>query len=101
MKETPDFKQLKSLGNFQDFVKLLRESICANVSSNSSEKSFFDIIYVFVCSTYCQGRNEGGRGAQFLGRRITMGAPNDCRGRRKVPTMSQVLFSIQLLPKDL
>jgi len=41
MKETPDFKQLKSLGNFQDFVKLLRESICANVSSNSSEKSFF------------------------------------------------------------
>jgi len=32
-----------------------------------------------------QGRNEGGKGAKFPGR------------RRKVPTMSQVLFSIQYI----
>jgi len=39
-----------------------------------------------------QGRNEvGERGAQFPGRRITMGAPNQCGGRRKIPTMSQAI----------
>ena len=45
---------------------------------------------------YCgyQGRNErGARREQFPGRRATMGAPNGCGGRRKVPTMSQVLPS--------
>jgi len=36
-----------------------------------------------------QGRNEGGKGPEFLGRRITAG------GRRKVPTVSQVLSLIQ------
>jgi len=42
-----------------------------------------------------QGCNEGARGPQFPGRRITMGAPNHCGVRRKVPAMSQVLSSIQ------
>jgi len=37
------------------------------------------------------------RGTQFPGRRVTMGAPNHCGGRRKVPTMSQVLSSIQYI----
>jgi len=51
---------------------------------------------------HVQGRNAGGaRGAQSPGRRIPMGAPNYCdgrgmtAGRRKVPTMSQVLSSIK------
>jgi len=38
--------------------------------------------------------NEGGRGAQFPGRQITMGAPNNWWGG-KVPLMSQVLSLIQ------
>jgi len=38
---------------------------------------------------WLQARNEEGKGAQFPGRRVTMGAPNHCEGRRKVPTMSQ------------
>jgi len=37
------------------------------------------------------------RGATFPGRRITMRGPNYCGGRRKVPTMSQVLSSIQYI----
>jgi len=37
------------------------------------------------------------RGAQFPGRQITTGAPNDCVGRRKVPTISQVLCLIQYI----
>ena len=47
--------------------------------------------FVFVAfNERCiQGRNEGGaRGAPFPGRRITIGAPNDCQGRQKVLTMS-------------
>jgi len=36
-----------------------------------------------------QERNEGGKGAQFTWRRITMGAPNGCGGRRKLPRMSK------------
>jgi len=52
-----------------------------------------------------QGRNErSARGAQFPGRWITAGgyewlrgATNDCGGRRKVATMSQVLSSIQYI----
>jgi len=49
-----------------------------------------------------QGRNDGGaKGAQFPGRRITMGAPNQCGERRKVLKTSQVLSSTaHLLPKD-
>ena len=53
---------------------------------------------------YNQGRNEGGKGghispgAESLRRRlITTRAPNDCGERRKVPTMSQVLSSIQYI----
>jgi len=46
---------------------------------------------------WLQARNEEGKGAQFPGRRVTMGAPNHCEGRRKVPTMSQVLSSIQYM----
>jgi len=37
------------------------------------------------------------RGAQFTGHRVTMGAPYHCGGRRKVPTVSQVLSSIQCI----
>jgi len=38
------------------------------------------------------------RGGQFPGCRITLaGVPNDCGGRRKVPTMSQVLSSIEYI----
>ena len=44
-----------------------------------------------------QGNNEGGSGALFPGRRITMGGGESVQGRRKVPTISQVgyFFSIQ------
>ena len=38
---------------------------------------------------------ERARGAQFPGRRITMGSPNDCGGHRNVPAMSKVLSSVQ------
>ena len=44
-----------------------------------------------------QGRNEGGKGGTISRRRITMGAPSDCGNRRKVPTMSQVLSSMQYI----
>jgi len=40
-----------------------------------------------------RGVTGAGKGGQFPGRGITMGAPNDCEGRRKVPTKSQVLSS--------
>jgi len=32
-----------------------------------------------------------------MGRQITAGTPNDCRVRRKVPTMSQILCSVQCI----
>jgi len=57
-----------------------------------------------------QGRNDGGaRGAQFLGRRVTMGAPNHCmaaewmRGAPKSPknVTSTFFNTVHLLPKDL
>jgi len=41
-----------------------------------------------------------GKGAQFPERRITMGALNHCGGRRKVPTMSQVLSSIHTFASE-
>ena len=41
------------------------------------------------------GVTTGGKGAQFPRHRITIGAPSDCGGRRKVLTMSQVIFSKQ------
>jgi len=45
-----------------------------------------------------QGPNEGeASGAQFLGCGIDMVAPNACEGRWKVPTVSQVFSSIQLI----
>jgi len=44
-----------------------------------------------------RGVTRGERGAQFPGRRITMGAPNHCEGRRKVLAMSQVFSSIQYI----
>ena len=44
-----------------------------------------------------QRRNEGARRAQFLERRITMGALDHCREWHKVPTMSQIPFSIQYI----
>jgi len=51
---------------------------------------------------YYQGYNEGERGSTIPGHRIIVGLPNHCRGRRTVPTMSQVLSVIlynELLPK--
>ena len=54
--------------------------------------------------TVGQGGNEGGaREAQLPGRRVTMEAPNHCGGAewlresQIVPTMSQVLSSIQYI----
>jgi len=55
------------------------------------------------CRSGVLRRNEGGRGAQLYGRRITAGAPNHCvsakslRGRRKLQTLSQVLSSTQYI----
>jgi len=52
------------------------------------------LIFVFAD----QGCNEEGQeGEQFPGLRITMGAPNECRGRQKVTKMSQVLSSMQYI----
>jgi len=48
-------------------------------------------------STEARGVTRGEKGAQFPGRRITMGAPNGRGGRRKVPTMSHVLSSTQYI----
>jgi len=39
-----------------------------------------------------QERNEGGQGGTR--RWMDMGAPKHCGGRRKIPTMSQMLSSI-------
>jgi len=45
---------------------------------------------------YAQGRNDGGaRWAQFPGHRITAGVAKCLLGCRKVPTISQVLSSMQ------
>ena len=44
-----------------------------------------------------RGVTRGKRGAQFPGRRITMAASNHCGERRKVPSMSQVLSSMQYI----
>jgi len=40
---------------------------------------------------------RGGKEEQFHVRRITMGAQNHCVGRRKGPTISQVLSSVQYI----
>ena len=37
------------------------------------------------------------RGSQFSGLQITMGAPDDCRGRRKLPTVSQIFSSVECI----
>jgi len=56
----------------------------------------------FALMHHAQGRNEGRQGGHnspgansLWGRWITAGAPNYCWRRRKVPTMSQALSSIQ------
>jgi len=46
-----------------------------------------------------QGRNDGGQGAQFPGRRISMRAPNDY-GAPKSPN-NVTRTSVHFLPKDL
>ena len=58
----------------------------------------------YLQSSSLQGRNEGGQGERkFPGRWVTMRAPNHCgvgrmaEGRQKVPTMSQVLCSVQYI----
>jgi len=52
---------------------------------------------------YCKQRcKEEGQGGAIPRTPNHCGAPNRCRGRRKVPTMSQVLSSTaHLLPKNL
>ena len=45
----------------------------------------------------CQGRKEWGRGAQFPERWVIMGGTEWLRGAPKIPTMSQVLSSIQYI----
>jgi len=54
--------------------------------------------------TSLRGRNEGGKGgtipqapSHYEGVESLRGAPNDCGGRRKVPTISQVLSSLQYI----
>jgi len=44
-----------------------------------------------------QGGSEGGKGRTILRRRYTLGARNHCVGRRKGPTMSQVLSSVEYI----
>jgi len=44
-----------------------------------------------VAARSYQGLNYGGQGSQFPGQRITIRAPNDSRGYRKVLIMSQAL----------
>jgi len=44
-----------------------------------------------------RGVKRGAKGEQFPGRRITMGAPSNCGGRSLVPTISQVVPSIQFI----
>jgi len=49
-----------------------------------------------MLNTCLQGRNEGERGA--IPRATSRhGAPNHCGRRRKIPTMSQVLSSLQCI----
>jgi len=57
----------------------------------------FHVNTIAVFITRVQDVTGGSRVAQFPGRRITTGASNDCGGRRKAPTMSQVLSSIQYI----
>jgi len=66
---------------------------CSNLMSFGSKCTIEERRLAVILS---QGRNEWWKtGEQFPGRRITMRAPNDCGGRQKDPTMSQVLSSIQ------
>jgi len=57
------------------------------------------LIHLPLCYKYyhtIQGRNERVQGeSNSPDTEITMGAPNDCGGRRKFPTMSQILPSMQ------
>jgi len=52
---------------------------------------------LYLALIACRDVTKGAMGAQFPGRRIIMGAPNNCERRRKVPTMSQVLSSMQYI----
>jgi len=54
---------------------------------------------IFNCFV-TRGVTRGSRGAQFPRRQMTMGPPNHYTGRRKVPTMSQVLSSIQRISSE-
>jgi len=66
-----------------------------------------------LCFCYClstkvsisgQGRNEGEQGGRnspgaesLWGTKSLRGEPNGCGGRKKIPTMSQALYSIQYI----
>ena len=49
------------------------------------------------CLLTHRGVTMGASGAQLPGRQIIIEAPNDCGGRRTVPTTSQVLSSIEYI----
>jgi len=66
------------------------------------------LINIERCYANRQGRSEGGKGAQFPVRRVTMGAPNHCGGRMAAGAsnnpnnVTSTFFSIiHFLPKDL
>jgi len=62
------------------------------------------LIALQFMNAWGKGVMRGTLGKQFPGRRITIGVRNHCMGRRKGPTMSQVLssiYTVHLLPKDL
>jgi len=51
---------------------------------------------------HTQGRNEGGKGEQFSGRRITMGPPNHCGVPKSPKNVASTFFNtVNLLQKEL
>ena len=77
---------------------------CALCYIHISMLTLFSCICVFLSSARCAlssaplragGVMRGKGGRKSPGAESLWGAPNVCRGRRKVPTMSQVLSSIQ------
>ena len=69
-------------------------------------KSKSNLLLPFYDLIPSQGRNEGGQGVHnspgadaksLWGAKSLQGAPNSCRGSRKIPAMSQVLSSIQYI----
>jgi len=78
-------------------IKYSRNFLVSLHSFVSLESGRQPLVQVQVILIWTQGRNEGAKGAQFPGCRVTMGAPNHRGGAENVPTMSQVLSSMQYI----